>query len=284
MDHFVSEFMDFLNIKHGHTEPAHLLPIRKAANEVASFTRNKIEIRQYLGGLVPSFERHAAILHSQHAANSIATDRSNESFFPMIQSTDNLVATVTHALRHKPEQYLLMVSAEGWTDLESLVMALRCRRREWSKLSCADLRQWVQAMSVRRFELRGDQIRALYGHSLEHVVVGDQRKPPEVLWHGTISGALDSIRQNGLLPMGRKLVHLTSDQKYAGDVADSKGNTAFRDEVEMPDADPSGGPTLILTVRAVEAFDAGVQFWQANDHVWLADPIPAQFVEWPKCD
>ena len=60
LDHVVAEFVDYYNKKRAHMERDHLPPIRKAPDEVGSLTRDKIEIRYYVGGLVPSFERKAA--------------------------------------------------------------------------------------------------------------------------------------------------------------------------------------------------------------------------------
>ena len=60
LDHVVGEFMDYYNKQRAHMEREHLPPIREAPIEVVSLTRDKIEIRHYVGGLVPSFERKAA--------------------------------------------------------------------------------------------------------------------------------------------------------------------------------------------------------------------------------
>ena len=60
LDHVVAEFVDYYNKKRAHMERDPLPPIRKAPDEVGSLTRDKIEIRHYVGGLVPSFERKAA--------------------------------------------------------------------------------------------------------------------------------------------------------------------------------------------------------------------------------
>ncbi len=60
LDHVVSEFVDYYNGKRAHMERDHLPPIRKAPEDVVSLTRDKIEIRHYVGGLVQSFERKAA--------------------------------------------------------------------------------------------------------------------------------------------------------------------------------------------------------------------------------
>lgn len=43
-----------------------------------------------------------------------------------------LSRVVTHALRHAPEQYGIVLDAEGWTDLDTLVQALR-RMPQWAR-------------------------------------------------------------------------------------------------------------------------------------------------------
>ncbi len=204
----------------------------------------------------------------------------------MTALTNQVVATLAHMLRHHPEQHLVTVDAEGWTDLESVVIALRYRRREWSRLSRADLIRWVEEMPLQRFEIRVDQIRALYGHSLTQVATGVIRQPPTFLWHGTTSGSVDSIKINGLMPIGRRFVHLTSDQQYADSVAQSKSSTQFRDEDDfgLNEEDPLDVSTVILTVQAEAAFHADIEFRQANDHVWLAEQIPVRFVNFSSVD
>ena len=61
LDHVVSEFTDYYNQKRSHMERGHLPPIRKRASKaVRKLSRDKIEVRSYVGGLVQSFERKAA--------------------------------------------------------------------------------------------------------------------------------------------------------------------------------------------------------------------------------
>ena len=61
LDHVVSEFVDYYNKKRSHMERGHLPPLRKRAPKaVRKLSRNKIEVRSYVGGLVQSFERKAA--------------------------------------------------------------------------------------------------------------------------------------------------------------------------------------------------------------------------------
>ncbi|MBI3468412.1 MAG: RNA 2'-phosphotransferase [Planctomycetes bacterium] len=82
-----------------------------------------------------------------------------------------------------------------------------------------------------------------------------------MLYHGTALERLPSIQQDGLRPMQRQQVHLTSNEKYAQTVAASTG--------DYP---------IVLSVQAGDAFRAGVAFHQASCHVWLTDAVPPQFI------
>jgi putative RNA 2'-phosphotransferase len=86
--------------------------------------------------------------------------------------------------------------------------------------------------------------------------------PPPILYHGTSQRALAAIRREGLRPMGRQYVHLSPDPETATLVG------ARHDE-----------QPVILTVRAAEAHAAGVVFHQADEAVYLAKHVPAEFIE-----
>ncbi len=61
LDSVVSELGHYYNPRRSHTERGHLPPIRKRAPKVVRrLSREKVEIRSYVGGLVQSFERKAA--------------------------------------------------------------------------------------------------------------------------------------------------------------------------------------------------------------------------------
>ena len=58
LDYVVSEWVQYYNKKRSHVERGHLPPIRKwAPKAVRKLSRDKIEVRSYVGGLVQSFER-----------------------------------------------------------------------------------------------------------------------------------------------------------------------------------------------------------------------------------
>lgn len=174
----------------------------------------------------------------------------------------NLSRVVSHALRHEPWLYELELDEAGWVSVDALLTALRAENPSWSFLSQADLAQMIDRSDKKRHELGGGRIRALYGHSTPQRLLREPAEPPIVLYHGTSQEAAKEIKCVGLRPMGRQYVHLSIDATTAEKVGRRK------DKV----------PT-ILRVKAQEAFVGGVPFYRGNDLVWLADVIPAVFIE-----
>ena len=172
-----------------------------------------------------------------------------------------LSRAVSHALRHEPGRYGLLLDAEGWARVEDLLTALH-RRPSWARLTPTDLARMIARSDKPRFELRGDRIRARYGHSLAVKVPHPRERPPAVLYHGTTPEAAARILVDGLRPMRRQYVHLSVDADPAREVG--------RRRTPRP---------IVLTVRAGEAHDAGVPFYRAEAAIWLADQISPEFLE-----
>ena len=75
-----------------------------------------------------------------------------------------------------------------------------------------------------RFEVDGPRIRARYGHSIDVDLGLQPSEPPGVLFHGTSRDSVPSIMANGLLPMGRRYVHLVSDPDNARKIGKRRGD------------------------------------------------------------
>jgi putative RNA 2'-phosphotransferase len=129
-----------------------------------------------------------------------------------------LSRTIAHALRHRPEQYGLELDKDGWTPVETLVAAL-ARDARWAELSADEIRAMMAAASKQRYDIYDGRIRAVYGHSLAAKVAHASATPPDRLYHGTAPGALAKIRREGLKPMRRQYVHLSTDTATAVTVA-----------------------------------------------------------------
>ncbi|WP_176728965.1 RNA 2'-phosphotransferase [Thermogemmatispora onikobensis] len=182
------------------------------------------------------------------------------------KSIDNrsLSRTIAHALRHQPGRYGLELDEEGWVPVADLLRALRQHRASWRDLREEDLEAMMASAEKQRYELRDGKIRALYGHSLPRRLPKPEATPPEILYHGTSSEALPAIRQEGLKPMRRQYVHLSTDTATARQVG--------RRRTHRP---------VILVVRAREASEQGIRFYRGNDQTWLADAIPPAFIHFP---
>jgi putative RNA 2'-phosphotransferase len=173
-----------------------------------------------------------------------------------------LSKTIAHALRHRPWLYELELDEEGWTAIEPLLEALRRRQQDWKDLNERDLYEMIASSEKRRFEMAGGRIRAVYGHSIPGTLRRIRATPPEILYHGTSPVAARRILVDGLLPMNRQYVHLSTNVATAMEVGRRKT------------AEP-----VVLRIHASQAACEGVCFYEGNEQVWLADNVPAKFIE-----
>ena len=174
-----------------------------------------------------------------------------------------LSKAVARALRHEPGRLGLCLDDGGWTPVAVLVEALRASSPRWRSLDVADVEEMVRRSSKRRYELAGGRIRALYGHSVAGVaVVGEPQPPPEVLFHGTSPAVLPTILAEGLRPMRRQYVHLSTDEETAAAVGRRKTRTP-----------------VLLRVAAGAAARDGVPFYRGNEQTWLAEHVPPHYLE-----
>jgi putative RNA 2'-phosphotransferase len=174
-----------------------------------------------------------------------------------------LSRTIAHALRHNPERYGLELDEDGWAPLEALVIAL-ARDADWAGLSTDDIHAMMAAASKQRYEICDGQIRAVYGHSLAIKIKHAAATPPDHLYHGTAPGAVAKIRREGLKPMRRQYVHLSTDTATAEMVARRRTATP-----------------VIITVHSREAHADGIVFHFCNPQVWLAGKIAAGYLAFP---
>lgn len=168
---------------------------------------------------------------------------------------------VSYALRHAPWEYELELDERGFVPVAQLLAALNEGGGHGDEVVRADLEHIIETSDKKRFEIDGERIRALYGHSVPMRILKDRALPPDVLYHGTARRFLGSIMEEGLKPMGRQYVHLSVDVETALSVG------ARRD----------GRPAL-LRVDARAAAADGYAFYIGNQKVWLADEVPGRYL------
>ncbi len=162
-------------------------------------------------------------------------------------------------LRHHPERLGLKLDAYGRVDLNTLIQRFNAHYQV--HLDRQVLAAIMRQSDKRRFALEGNKIRAVYGHSVPVLPLMPASKPPTWLYHGTSHQAAIMIESEGLRPMNRDFVHLSSDLDMAKQVG------------SRHDAHP-----VIFRIDALAAFTAGALFYPTGSRVWLTGKILPKFL------
>ena len=163
-------------------------------------------------------------------------------------------------LRHRAGDYGLVLDPEGFVPLDQLLMAIN-RERGWAWVRVEHIAEIIATQAKRRYEIIDGDIRAIYGHTLDAAISYPPVVPPDVLLHGTARRFLEAIRREGLRPMKRQYVHLTDDLALALLTGRRR------------DPQPA-----IMRIDAARAHVEGVVFFQADNGVFLAKTVPAQYI------
>lgn len=170
---------------------------------------------------------------------------------------------LSYILRHRPDEFGLVLDEEGFVSLKELQQAIN-EEEGWGYVRRDHILEVVYNSDRDRFEIQGDKIRATYGHSFPQRVPYEPVAPPKILYHGTRRRSYPSILELGLLPMGRQYVHLTPSRELAERIGRRR--------------DPH---PLILEVHAQKASEAGVTFYQPTPLIYLTERVPPEYVMGP---
>ena len=194
--------------------------------------------------------------------NSAAPARAKPSKKPLKRSEPALIERITRSLafmlRHQPEQFDLEVDAHGFADVGEVVRALNERLGE--PIERDDLLEAVESGDRVRYEIEGDRIRALYGHSIP-VEPGPAATPPEELYVAIPERDLDRAQRFGLRGGRRRFLHLALTPEDARE----SGRRGAKDYT-------------VLAVRALDAWEEGVNFYDRRS-LWLAEELPTHLLD-----
>lgn len=165
-------------------------------------------------------------------------------------------------LRHKPETIGLELDESGWVSIDDLLAALS---RHGKPLELQQLHDIVENNDKKRFAISedGKKIRASQGHSLKVDLGYQQAHPPDVLYHGTATRFIASIKETGLIKQNRLHVHLSESI----DTASSVGRRY--------------GTLVLLEIDARRMHADGCAFYLSANGVWLTDSVPADYISFP---
>lgn len=167
---------------------------------------------------------------------------------------------ISYILRHKPEEFDIILDNKGFALIEDIIRAVNS---QYIGITKEDIEYIVKNDSKGRYEIEDNSIRALYRHSFKNIVEKKPSKPPKFLYHGTKSDVLSLILSEGLKPMNRQRLCLSSDIE----TAEMVGNRRKKSE------------TVILKVRAEEAYNSGFNFYTEPNGIYMSDYIPGKFLE-----
>ena len=167
---------------------------------------------------------------------------------------------MSFVLRHKPEIIGISLDNEGWVNLDDFVHKINKHKN--FHVTKETIHIIVKNDEKQRYSLSYDEsmIRANQGHSIHVDLKLQPEMPPELLYHGTVENKLKSIEKEGLLPMSRNFVHLSSDIQTAENVGKRRG---------IP---------IILTIQAQKMYNEGYNFYQSENKIWMTKKVPVEYI------
>lgn len=165
-------------------------------------------------------------------------------------------------LRHQPERIGLSLDSHGWADVAELMIKAKQAGVEFTP---EILKTVVAQNNKKRFVFNedGTKVRANQGHSISVDLGLKAIQPPDILYHGTATRFLESIKIEGLLSKARHHVHLSSDEKSAILVGKRHGRP------------------VVLIIKAREMVQEGYEFYRSENGVWLTEHVPVAYIGFP---
>ena len=166
-------------------------------------------------------------------------------------------------LRHQPEKAELDMDERGWVSVEQLISGVnlhssyRIDRELLEKIVADDNKGRY------RFDEKHEKIKCCQGHSVSWVEPElNYCEPPEFLYHGTTTKALEAIEESGRIDkMQRHAVHMQADINKAWQSAERWHKTP-----------------VVLKIAASEMAHDGYEFGVTENEVWCTESVPLKYI------
>lgn len=170
---------------------------------------------------------------------------------------------LSYVLRHNPQSIGLQLDEHGYATVAQLLEALNANG---FSLTIDELREVVETSDKKRFAFddAGLLIRANQGHSIKVDLNYEAREAPSILYHGTASRFIESIKEQGLLKGQRHHVHLTESKETAISVGGRYGKP------------------VLLEIEAGQMQKDGISFFLSDNNVWLTDHVAVAYIRFPE--
>lgn len=166
-------------------------------------------------------------------------------------------------LRHQPEIIGIEMDKNGWVDVEELIEKIKLSGRY---IDMEILERIVRENNKKRysFDEEKQKIRANQGHSIDVELNLKEVIPQEILYHGTATRFLESIKSKGILKGKRQYVHLSKEIETARSVGQRHGEV------------------VILPIDIEGLKKIGHKFYLSENKVWLCGDIPSEYILWDR--
>ena len=173
---------------------------------------------------------------------------------------ESLARMLTYILSHRPDEFGLVLSEEGFIPIKSLLQALGAEPG-WGFVRRYHLDQLAGLMSPPAFEVEGERIRALTPAQLRR----EPGEPPPALLYAAIPPkAHAKVWEEGLKPLPDRELVLAATPELAKKLGRRRS------------PDP-----ILVTVQAQAATRRGLSFTGYGEGLYLAPALPRDFLQLP---
>ena len=173
---------------------------------------------------------------------------------------ESLARMLTYILSHRPDEFGLVLSEEGFLPIKSLLQALGAEPG-WGFVRRYHLDQLAGLMSPPAFEVEGERIRALNPAQLRR----EPGEPPPALLYAAIPPKAHARGwEEGLKPLPDRELVLAATPELAKKLGRGRA----------PDL-------VMVTVQAQFAARRGVSFTGYGEGLYLAPDLPRDFLQLP---
>ena len=174
---------------------------------------------------------------------------------------NSLARRLALVLRHAPEKFDLEMDINGWIDVKDIIKQFKKVGKRFHWLRPHHFKAIAETDPKGRYEIRGNTIRATYGHTVEIELDLPTDNIPDALYFPCDPEQCENLLEVGLTPSGRAHVHLSATIR----------NAAEAGHVHFP------LPT-ILEVDTAQMYAAGETIWHAGVTVYLTESVPPEYL------
>jgi putative RNA 2'-phosphotransferase len=172
------------------------------------------------------------------------------------RSPKQLAKLIEYALSRRPDEFGLVLDADGFIKLKELLKAIN-EEAGFRYVRRAHLNEILLTVPNHSLEISENLIRSKKRERLPQRNYA--MEPPKLLYTCVRQKAYPHVHQKGIRPTGYSQIILSS----SSDMAERIGKRVDRAPV-------------LLTIQVQNSVDQGVVFFKAGENIYLADFIPAQ--------